>query len=336
MGSTKNKCGVTLVELLVVISIIGILISMLLPAVQQVRESARRTQCLNNLKQVALATMNFESARMRFPTNGLGAEGFVAGGDKRPIFGIENGSHLYQILPFLEQENLHSKRSSFGWDWEQLLQKPVSILNCPTRGERFHTFSNADGARAAIADYAGFVMNDKLVRDLRINYGIELDYSPPNNNFGWTGAEAWDEEKDRYQGVISKGGDFDGIKVTRKYAKITMASVSDGTSNTMLYGEKGARTDQYNTTEGAWWENKGQLFPGWSTMRAWGDDLRMVADNELESTTQQGTFGSAHPGQVNFCLVDGSVRSISIDINTGDFFYFAAKADSEIVNVEEL
>ncbi len=327
----------TLVELLVVIGIIAILIGLLLPAVQYVREAARRTSCLNNLKQLALATLSFESSQARFPTSGLGAEGFEVGGERRPLFGLENGSHFFQVLPFIDQANLHARRAKEGWDWETVLQRPVPAMNCPTRGsERFHTFSEATGARAAITDYAAFVMNDKIVNDLEENFELSLSYSPPDNNFGFTGAERWNEERDRYRGVISKGGNVNGTRLTRKYSRIRFSHISDGTSNTMLFGEKGARTDQYNTREGAWWEQRGQLFPGWSTMRAWGDARRLLPDSDLRSITQQGTFGSAHPGLVNFCLADGAVRGVSININTLDFYRFVARADGQVVNVNEL
>ena len=95
--TSRNKSGFTLVELLVVIAIIGILIGMLLPAVQQVREAARRIQCGNNLRQVALAALNFESANSEFPP----------GVEQESIQGSFQGhSAFYFMLPFMEQQNV--------------------------------------------------------------------------------------------------------------------------------------------------------------------------------------------------------------------------------------
>src|SRR5689334_12420178 len=98
---TDRRSGFTLVELLVVIAIIGILIALLLPAVQAAREAARRTQCLNNLKQLGVAAHNFLSAKKHFPSSSLG---------KRPVDATnstgQNGSALYQMLPYLEEQSL--------------------------------------------------------------------------------------------------------------------------------------------------------------------------------------------------------------------------------------
>ena len=100
----KNRRGFTLVELLVVIAIIGILIGMLLPAVQQVREAARRTECTNNLRQLGLAAINFESAHMHFPTAGDCSDSYH---DDRqftmplPFIDFENAGWMFQILPFI-------------------------------------------------------------------------------------------------------------------------------------------------------------------------------------------------------------------------------------------
>jgi len=116
----NSKNGFTLVELLVVIAIIGILIGMLLPAVQAVREAARRTQCLNNLRQCGLGALNFESANMEFPSAGLtsdtiandGASG--VGDIARSPFGAENLAWSFQVLPFIEQQTVANLRNGSG------------------------------------------------------------------------------------------------------------------------------------------------------------------------------------------------------------------------------
>ena len=98
MRTNSSLRGFTLVELLVVIAIIGILIGMLLPAVQQVREAARRTQCLNNCRQIGLAALNFESTLGRFPTLAAAVPGAA--------FNLNAQSNFLQLLPFMEQQNL--------------------------------------------------------------------------------------------------------------------------------------------------------------------------------------------------------------------------------------
>ena len=108
--------GFTLVELLVVIAIIGILIGMLLPAVQQVREAARRTQCLNSLRQLALGTLNYESAHGHLPSavvegNSLWVQVNGIQGYKQSYLSAENMGWGFQILPFIEQGNMLELRS---------------------------------------------------------------------------------------------------------------------------------------------------------------------------------------------------------------------------------
>ena len=110
MKLQTNKKGFTLVELLVVIAIIGILIGMLLPAVQSVREAARRTTCLNNIRQIGLAAINFSTAKMRFPTNGGNASVLVRDNQGLNINASESGSWAFQLLPYMEQENLFNLR----------------------------------------------------------------------------------------------------------------------------------------------------------------------------------------------------------------------------------
>jgi prepilin-type N-terminal cleavage/methylation domain-containing protein len=132
------KNGFTLVELLVVIAIIGILIAMLLPAAQQVREAARRTQCMNNLRQVGLATMSFHDAQRAFPPSRLSS-------DQDALFWERYdgaGSWFVRILPFVEQNNLY-REWDLTVDYEKqkpsAINSPVSTFLCSTR----HSGDNA-------------------------------------------------------------------------------------------------------------------------------------------------------------------------------------------------
>jgi len=132
------KSGFTLVELLVVIAIIGILIGMLLPAVQSIRDAARRTACMNNLRQVGLATILFHETQDAFPPARISTSNQVL-----PIFALSaSGSWAVHILPFLEEQNLYNEwnlDSRFSRQTEIAVSTPVNAFLCPTR----HTIDNA-------------------------------------------------------------------------------------------------------------------------------------------------------------------------------------------------
>jgi len=226
----KNR-GFTLVELLVVIAIIGILIGMLLPAVQQVREAARRTQCMNNMRQISLAALNFESAQMSFPTAGWGFQSFYVKEkstlwwhqtvDKGDI--IDAATWPMQILSFAEGNNLVDLRSTNGYalnatpTGEFLSDSSVPLLSCPSRGERFWT--TTDGQAWFCSDYANPIgaFPEADAYSPKHDPGSYPDYDAPAAHVGI---------------IVPEGILVGGPAIGTTFSKIGFGAISDGSSNT--------------------------------------------------------------------------------------------------------
>lgn len=350
----SNRKGFTLVELLVVIAIIGILIGMLLPAVQQVREAARRTECLNGLRQMALGTLNFESANMRFPTTGP---------QGNAIWEISNPSNpevpvlsfYYEILPFIEQNNLHALPSTqdengnnitiHGIDFQE---KRVPLYGCPSRGERVEVDST--GGSRPLPDYASYIStwNDP--------YGDWNAASAAGEVAGFSSTSNNVEENAVWNGMIGKAGyvvsDSNGNAVLNKFSKIGFGGVSDGSSNTLMYAEKSVWARSYNTIRATgspwepWWDEHGYFEPGsWNIRRgiSGGNNgaFGFISDSLDRLTGPRGDeqefgFGSAHPGSVNAVLGDGSTHALSMDTSVDNIARLGNRRDGQVVNVLEL
>lgn len=352
--SSIKKTGFTLVELLVVIAIIGILIGMLLPAVQQVREAARRTQCLNNMRQIGLGALNYESARMSFPHAGLGFTGFnggsiVNGNSNRPRFSLENWNQFYQILPQIEQGNLHKMRSDANFTTLQLQETVVPGYQCPSRGsERFLT--TPPGDRYATGDYACFFLSGSIGQNLldAINNVLpanqQVVYANPDDSFA-AGEDAslaagMDVGK-KYSGLITRAGLIEtgsGNATLKKYPLVTFGSITDGSSNTFLFGEKAARADGYNpvvnSSPTAWAEVRGYFTSNWVNMRTYRN-IGLMPDS-ANSGQSGNNFGSAHPGTVNFVLGDGSSRAVSMETDALTFYKFGSRNDGLVLDLNSL
>ncbi|MFH1300302.1 MAG: DUF1559 domain-containing protein [Planctomycetota bacterium] len=291
---TNIRRGFTLIELLVVIAIIAILVALLLPAVQQAREAARRTQCKNNLKQIGLAFHNFHDAYDRLPTgarDGAGASFACCNATERVGW-----SWSYQILPFMEQSNVYE----LGTDADPVGTYPlvgragIKAFYCPTRRK-----PTSYGSGYYRSDYAGNggqrsggitnsvstgkrgVVVQTTSREIRIN-----DIKDGSSNTIMVAEKALHPDRHGLDGGDNEPWNNAGWDecVIRHGAGITSAGVEYGL--TPLY-DTDAPTDTIAVTDkgGVSWTN-------WHPF-----------------------FGSAHSGGMNACLADGAVRLISYNID---------------------
>jgi prepilin-type N-terminal cleavage/methylation domain-containing protein/prepilin-type processing-associated H-X9-DG protein len=300
----RPQRGFTLIELLVVIAIIGVLIALLLPAIQKVREAANRTKCTNNLKQIGLGLHNHHDTYGRFPS-GIMAQldppldpneqldslgGYIERVNcptcpERPVPGMW-GSWLTWILPFVEQDNVYKQMD---------LTHRADYANCKT--------PTSPGA-AVIKLY---LCPSDYVPEEQFQYSIY--YFAANSYFGNSGSYAWPTN------LASQIG-FDGVLYYNSSVRISQ--ITDGTSNTILAGERFSQDPDVQDTDLAYWRGW-----AWTNYNSGGDHL---ADSFFAINTtykeikalgftvdrRKCVFGSGHGGNgANFLLCDGSVRFIS-------------------------
>ncbi len=304
------KSAFTLVELLVVITIIGILIALLLPAVQAAREAARNLQCKNNLKQVGLGFLSHQAAHGHYPTGGWGVR-WVGDADRGFTY-RQPGGWVYNILPYIDQQalwNLPADGKPNEITQQQrdgaraMVETPLAIMNCPSR------------RRAVLYPDAGFLWAHNMTRP---SHGARTDYCgsagrrPSCTGTGDINSIARGESLNE---AYWTGGKSDGI--TFQWSEIQPAHVTDGTSNTYMVGEKYLSPDRYYD---------GRDSSDNETMYA-GDDRDTLCNTPLNNQylpkrdrtglQNQFCFGSAHPSGWNVCFADGSVRTMryTIDLN---------------------
>lgn len=313
----------TLVELLVVISVIGILIALLLPAVQSAREASRRTHCTNTLKQLALGAVLHEQTHEAFPTAGWGwtmprnirtdpIGAFVA----PEILGDQSWGWRYQLLPFIEARDLWAEEN----DFDIRASKPM-LVNCPSRRPpTFYGGQQGGISSTVLGDYVGNGgdTNESGLRTL----GLTPD--PSCRCRFQTGTILWYEPRQRTT-------PFNPLR----NPLVTTSLITDGTSHTMLFGEK--YVNGHWTQGGSWGDNAGwYVGRSWDTqrfaMRAPQPDsyLTQFKPRQVMGHRQYDFFGSAHPVGFNCCMVDGSVTSISFDIDVNALRRICNRKDSSL------
>lgn len=315
------KKAFTLVELLVTIAIIGILISLLLPAVQSVRESARRSTCSNNIKQISLACLQYEQTYGYFPCGGW-AYGWT--GDPDMGFGVNQpGGWIYNILPFIEQNDI--RNIGAGQTFEQkktTLQKaattPISLFSCSSRRpltlyrfapekQRFNMLTPPAVARG---DYA-------------INAGsqsvCEIYYGPTTIAQGLSKTYKWPS-------VANHTG------VSYQRSTIKMAQITDGTTKTYLVGERYINPKNYST--GKCYADNAYLLTGYNNDHHRTTNSPPAQDKKGMNYTNR--FGSAHHGSFSISMCDGSVKTIQYDIDPDLHRSLGNRQDGQVTSLAGL
>jgi prepilin-type N-terminal cleavage/methylation domain-containing protein len=326
-----HRKAFTLVELLVVVAIIGVLIALLLPAVQSVREAGRRTQCVNNLRQIAQGCQNFASNRTYLPLGGMHSWS----GDDNPDVSLGTWYRpgnmpadeqlpvgwAFQILPFIEEGNTLNEP-----DWEKVKHMTFSLYFCPSRRGPTQSMKETDpGYLNGMMDYASATPS-KTSDDTQ----AMIDF--------WKGA-IWNvAPKQVYLGMIVR---------TQSCPPIGFNDVKDGASKTLLISEKFTPFDNYDGG-GPYYGGQIRKFEG--DDRGWSDgwDYDIVRSTGVPPMQDKSlpaaeynigvywresiTFGSAHSGGIQAAFGDNSVRTISYEIDRDVFNKLGNRNDGQVVD----
>ncbi|WP_406697690.1 DUF1559 domain-containing protein [Singulisphaera sp. Ch08] len=326
MRASATRRGFTLIELLVVIAIIAVLIALLLPAVQAAREAARRSNCVNNLKQLALASMNYHDVNNVFPTQ-IGSPATTP----TPAAGYGPGSPsdtrvswLMQILPQMEQMPLYNAYN-FSWAsttdsvWNSprnttVLFTKVSTFICPSYA--------GDATQIQKGDYVGLAapLNGAIsITNYKGNLGDNNTlYSSPAgfaNNFGDPAAGT---TQPTARGMFWRGT-----------MAVGMAAAVDGTSNTLLAGDAMPLDRSFLIAPFTSWADSNQAVAVTSIPINW---KYTPANISVTTPDSSYSFRSNHSGGVNFAFADGSVHFIKESISPVTFRALSTRAGGEIIS----
>jgi prepilin-type N-terminal cleavage/methylation domain-containing protein/prepilin-type processing-associated H-X9-DG protein len=311
MNRSRRSCpAFTLVELLVVIAIIAVLIGLLLPAVQKVREAASRMSCSNNLKQIGLALHNYHDTHGRFPPGAVYGPFPEAG-----VTNMVNHGFIPFLLPYIEQQTLAGR---YRWDVnyndppnQDVVTTQLKILQCPS-AEPNRLVTEAEfpsawfgGRKSACSDYNGIQgMDATLAR-------------PPYS-------------------LIDPVGNYEGILTRNRIVRVT--DITDGTSNTILVAEDAGRPKRWQAGQpvkdvygnGASWATAGLLMGQGST-----PDGAMQPGRCAINCTNNREVYSFHPGGANAVFADGSVHFLKESMSMRVFASLVTRAGDEVVPLDD-
>ncbi len=334
-----RNAAFTLVELLVVITIIGILIALLLPAVQSAREAARATQCANNLKQLGLGTLQHEQANRFFPCGGWG---WLWIGDADRGFTLKQpGDWLYNILPYVEQQALHDLGSGLIGTARQnavvpQVTTPLVIENCPTR-RPLGVFPNVDNTIVGAGDTAYNCGFCPFVSHL--DYGINTGGDVTNDYYTFGPTTLAQGDSPSYPWNDPVADKLSGVSYLR--SQVPMADVTDGASNTYLIGEKYLNPDSYFTGQDA--ADNETSMSGYDNDNCRCAGAYLLNGQTTYYTPMQDTsgypdmfrWGSAHSTGARFVFCDGSIHVISFSIDPETHRRLANRGDGLLIEASK-
>ena len=352
--SSRGRRAFTLIELLVVIAIIAVLIALLLPAVQAAREAARRSQCVNNLKQIGLAMFNYESSIGTFP---------IGGADQNPNDVDCNSPYHYNrrwgalalVLNYMEQGNLYN---SLNFQWPSSYSF-VGSGSYDAAAVQYTVMSSKVASYICPSDSPFVYSNDRTLMGT-INYFSPTSYFPSGgtwNTIGYyDGPGCWQEDPGN--------GAFDDS------TSYPISSFTDGTSNTILVGEvarfknevtSGSQAKFNNWTAFGYFANA-TLFPTGNRPQGLMYEVPMINAPAVDGALPPGcdapcqddyrmwslpaqaplykyygawAFRSNHPGGANFVFADGSVKFLKQTINQATYMSLGTRATGEVVSADQ-
>jgi prepilin-type N-terminal cleavage/methylation domain-containing protein/prepilin-type processing-associated H-X9-DG protein len=310
----RNRPAFTLIELLVVIAIIGVLIALLVPAVQKVRAAATRAECANNLKQLGLGVHAYHDAFKHFPTNAVKINYNWAADSAAP--GAQIWTWIARILPYVEQGTLAQTYNVPGGTMgaaQTGIASVIPLLLCPADGTENANpdtvWANINGIALGLTNYKG-VSGSNWGVNTGATFATAFPVTDPNPSFGQDGL-------DHGNGIFYR---TDGKR------KLALIGITDGTSNTYMIGES---MHSFDLHCGGW------AYPNYVNATCAIPLNYPDKGNTRNNWPNRYSFHSMHEDGANFCLADGSVRFVNDGINLAIYRALATISGGEAVSADE-